>query len=127
MTDTDWHLRHHKRSSPVKLFSGDTPAAAAATAAAQRHEGQDRVGEEEAEDEAEEVRVVVHPRQESGEEEDGRHADHLEERHLGVLETRPLVDHFHHAARQEPEVAAGRTHLNYKEDHHSSLILLLHL
>ena len=93
---------------PVELFPDDASAAAAA----QRDEWQEGVGEEEAEDESEEVRVVVDPGQEAGEEEHGRHAHHLEERHLGVLEARPLVDHLHHAARQQPEVAAGGADLN---------------
>ena len=93
---------------PVELFPDDASAAAAA---AQRDEWQEGVGEEEAEDESEEVRVVVDPGQEAGEEEHGRHAHHLEERHLGVLEARPLVDHLHHAARQQPEVGAGGANL----------------
>ena len=58
------------------------------------------------------MRVVVDPGQEAGEEEHGRHAHHLEEGHLGVFEARPLVDHLHHAARQQPEVAAGGANLN---------------
>ena len=89
-------------NSPVEVFADDAPAAAAA----QRDEGEERVGEEEAEYEAEEVRVVVDPGEEAGQEEHGRHAHHLEQRHLGVLEARPLVDHLHHAARQQAEVPA---------------------
>ena len=90
-------------NSPVELFPDDD---AAALAAAQRDERQEGVGEEEAEDESEEVRVVVDPGEEAGQEEHGRHAHHLEQRHLGVLEARPLVDHLHHAARQQAEVPA---------------------
>ena len=75
-------------------------------------ERQDCVRDEEAEDEAKEVGVVVDPGEESGEEEDCGDPDQFEYRHLRVLERRPLVDDLHNAAGQEAEVRPGRTDLS---------------
>ena len=61
-------------------------------------ERHDCVGEKKPKDEPEKMSVVVDPGQEAGEEEDGRDSDQLENGHLGVLETRPLVDHLDNAA-----------------------------
>ena len=85
---------------PVKHTEGD-----------ERHDG---VGEEEPEDEAEQVGVVVDPGQEAGEEEDGRDPDQLEDGHLGVLEGRPLVDDLDNAAGQEAKVGPGGTNLKVR-------------
>ena len=84
---------------------------AAVVVPAEGDERQDGVGQQEAEDEAEEVRVVVHPGQESGEEEDRGDADQLEDGHLRVLEHVPLVDDLDHAASQEAKMCSGRTDL----------------
>ena len=51
---------------------------------AEGDEGHDGVGDEEAEDEAEEVSVVVYPRQQAREEEDCRDPDQLQDRHLRI-------------------------------------------
>ena len=74
-------------------------------------EGHDGVGDEEAEDETEEMCVVVDPGQQAGEEEDGGDANQLEDRHLGILETWPLVDHLHDAGGEKPEVRPSRSNL----------------
>ena len=95
------------KAVPVVIF----PASGASSSPSEGDERQEGVGQQEPEDEAEEVRVIVDPGKEPDEEEHGRHADHLEDSHLGVLESRPLVNHLHHAARQEAKVAAGRTDL----------------
>ena len=74
-------------------------------------EGHDGVGDEEAEDEAEEVSVVVNPRKESGQEEDSGDADQLEDRHLWVLEARPLVDDLHDAGGKQTKVGSSGANL----------------
>ena len=89
---------------------------AAVVVPAEGDERQDGVGQQEAEDEAEEVRVVVHPGQESGKEEDRGDADQLEDGHLRVLEHVPLVDDLDHAASQEAEVGAGGADLGPVRD-----------
>ena len=93
--------------------------------AAEGDEGQQGVGEQEARDEAEEVGVVVHPGQETGQEEHGRHAHQLEDGHLGVLEHRPLVDHLHHAARQQAEVRARRPDLERERKRSTAEVVFL--
>ena len=75
-----------------------------------RDKWQHGVGQEEAVDEAEEVGIVVNPGQESGQEENGRHPDQLEDGHLGVLEAGPLVDDLDNGGGQEAEGGAGRAH-----------------
>ena len=74
-------------------------------------EGHDGVGDEEAEDEAEEVSVVVNPRKESGQEEDSGDADQLEDRHLWVLEAGPLVDDLHDEGGQQTKVGSSGANL----------------
>ena len=83
---------------------------------AEGDEGHDGVGYEEAEDEAEEVGVVVNPRKESGEEEDRGDADQLEDGHLGVLEAGPLVDHLDDGGGKEAKVGARGSHLGSVRD-----------
>ena len=73
--------------------------------------GEDGVGHEEPEDEAEEVGVVVNPGQKAGEEEDRGHAHQLQHRHLGVLEAGPLVDHLDDGGGEDAEMGSGRPHL----------------
>ena len=80
---------------------------AAVVVPAEGDERQDGVGQQEPEDEAEEVRVVVDPWQESGEEEDCGDADQLEDGHLRVLEHVPLMNDLDHAASEEAEVSPG--------------------
>ena len=96
---------HQHHLAPALV--GRVAAAAGIAAAAQGDEGQQRVGEQEAEDEAKQVGVVVHPRQQPGQEEHGCHAHQLEDGHLRVAEGGPLVDHLHHAHGQKAEVGAG--------------------
>ena len=80
-------------------------------AAAEGDEGQEGVAEQEAGDEAEQVGVVVDPRQEASQEEDRRDAYQLEDGHLGIAERRPLVNHLDHAAGQKAKMGSGRTDL----------------
>jgi len=56
------------------------------------------VGQQEPEDEAEEMSIVVNPRKETGQEEHSSHSHKLQNGHLRVLETGPLMDHLHYAA-----------------------------
>ena len=55
--------------------------------------------------------VVVNPRKESGQEEDGRDAHQLEDGHVRVLEHVPLVDDLDHATGEEAEVRSGGSDL----------------
>lgn len=79
---------------------------------AEGDEGHDGVGDEEAKDEPEEVSVVVYPGKKTREEEDCGDSDQLEDGHLWILETWPLMDDLHDAAGQESKVRPGRTHLS---------------
>ena len=77
----------------------------------ERDKGQNGVADEEPEDEAEEVGIVVDPGQQAGQEEDGGDADELEDGHLRVLEAGPLVDHLHDGGGQQTEVGSSRSNL----------------
>ena len=76
------------------------------------HERHDCVRDEEAENEAKEMGVVVNPWEKARKEEDRGDPDQFEYRHLRVLERRPLVDDLDNAASQETKVSSGRSHLS---------------
>lgn len=74
-------------------------------------EGHEGVRREEAEDEAEEVGVVVDPGQDADEQEDAQDADELHEGAPGVLEHGPAVEDLDDEGGEEGEVSAGWAHL----------------
>lgn len=82
---------------------------------AERDEGHEGVGGEEAEDEAEEVGVVVDPRQDAEEQQAHEDEDELGEGAVGVLEHRPAVQHLDHLGGQQGEVGAGWADLSMED------------
>ncbi len=118
LTVVDWcDVEEEEKPSEEQRHGGQTDpderrfAPALVHAAAECDKRQQRVRQQEAEDEAEEVGVVVDPRQQPGQEQHGRHSHQLEDRHLGISKHRPLVNHLHHAAGQQTEVCTGWANL----------------
>ena len=63
------------------------------------------VGEEEAGDESQHVGVVVHPGQQTQEEEDGEDNEELGESQPGLQQYWPDIDHLHYQTRQHSELS----------------------
>lgn len=73
-----------------------------------RQEGK---GEQQAAEEAEDVRDVVDPRQEAAQEEEDHDAQELEEGFPGLFQNLPALNELHEEASEESELRAGGTHL----------------
>lgn len=77
-----------------------------------RQEGE---GEQQAAEEAEDVRDVVDPRQEAAREQEEDDGQELEEGFPGVFQDLPALDELHEEARQEAELTAGGTDLQERK------------
>lgn len=84
---------------------------AVAVVGAERDERQQRVRQQEAETEAEQVGEVVDPRQQAEQEERRRDGQQLDQRLQRMLEHGPAVEHLDDQARQQAELGAGWTDL----------------
>lgn len=82
-----------------------------AVVAAERHERHQGVRQQEAEDEAEEVCVVVHPWQQAERKERQRDGEQLAECLIGMTQHGPRIQHLHDEARQQTELGTRWAHV----------------
>lgn len=79
--------------------------------AAEADVGQEGEGQEEAGDEAADVRKVVNPGQQTEGEKEEDHAQKLGERPPGLRQDLPALKQLHKEAGQDPELRTSRAHL----------------